>query len=94
MSGNSNQFSYPAESPKEDSLLSESPAPRSLLPLLLLLTLPAAVRSQDFTFTTNNGAITITAYTGSGGAVTIPSSSYSAKPACPSANKNPCPRQR
>ena len=43
-----------------------------LLPLLVLLTLPAAVQAQ-FTFTTNNGAITITGYTGPGGAVTIPS---------------------
>ncbi len=45
---------------------------KSLLPLLLLLALPAVVQAQ-FTFTTNNGAITITGYTGSGGAVTIPS---------------------
>jgi hypothetical protein len=44
----------------------------TLLPLLLLLTLPAVVQAQ-FTFTTNNGAITITGYTGSGGAVTVPS---------------------
>ena len=44
-----------------------------LLSLLLLLALPAAVQAQ-FTFTTNNGAITITGYTGSGGSVTIPSS--------------------
>jgi hypothetical protein len=43
-----------------------------MLPLLLLLALPAAVQAQ-FTFTTNNGVITITGYTGSGGAVTIPS---------------------
>ena len=28
--------------------------------------------TQDYTFTTNNGAITITGYTGAGGAVTIP----------------------
>jgi hypothetical protein len=42
-----------------------------LLPLLLLLALPAAVQAQ-FTFTTNNGAITITGYTGSGGVVVIP----------------------
>jgi len=42
-----------------------------LLPLLLLLALTAAVQAQ-FTFTTNNGAITIIKYTGSGGAVTIP----------------------
>ena len=46
---------------------------QTLLPLLLLLTLPAVVQAQ-FTFTTNNGAITITKYTGSGGAVAIPSS--------------------
>ena len=39
--------------------------------LLLLLALPAAVQAQ-FTYTTNNGSITITGYTGQGGAVTIP----------------------
>jgi hypothetical protein len=42
-----------------------------LLSLLLLLALPGAVQAQ-FTFTTNNGALTITAYTGSGGNVIIP----------------------
>src|SRR5438477_3565762 len=41
--------------------------------LLLLLALPAAVQAQ-YTYATNNGTITITGYTGSGGAVTIPSS--------------------
>ena len=40
--------------------------------LLLLLTLPAVVQAQ-FRFVTNNGAITITGYTGPGGAVVIPS---------------------
>lgn len=40
--------------------------------LLLLLALPAAVQAQDFGYTTNNGSITITNYTGSGGDVTIP----------------------
>ena len=44
---------------------------KRLLPLLLVLTLPAAVQAQ-FQFVTNNGAITITKYTGAGGAVTIP----------------------
>ncbi|HOC56086.1 MAG TPA: leucine-rich repeat domain-containing protein [Verrucomicrobiota bacterium] len=44
-----------------------------MLPLLPLLALPAAVRGQ-FILTTNYGAITITGYTGSGGAVTIPDS--------------------
>jgi hypothetical protein len=39
--------------------------------LLLFLTLPAAVNAQ-FTFVTNNGAITITGYTGPRGAVVIP----------------------
>ena len=43
-----------------------------LLPLLLLSALPAAVQAQ-FTFTTNSGTITITGYSGSGSAVTIPS---------------------
>jgi hypothetical protein len=40
--------------------------------LLLLLTLPAAVQAQ-FLLATNDGAITITGYSGPGGAVTIPS---------------------
>jgi hypothetical protein len=39
--------------------------------LLVAVLLPAVVQAQ-FTFTTNNGAITITGYTGSGGAVVIP----------------------
>src|SRR5258706_451654 len=39
--------------------------------LLLLLTLPAVVQAQ-FNYTTNNGAITITGYTGPGDAVVIP----------------------
>jgi Tfp pilus assembly pilus retraction ATPase PilT len=39
--------------------------------LLLLLALPAIVQAQ-FNYTTNNGTITITGYTGSGGDVTIP----------------------
>jgi hypothetical protein len=42
-----------------------------LLPLLLLLVLPAAVQAQ-FIYTINNGTVTITGYTGPGGAVTIP----------------------
>jgi hypothetical protein len=41
-----------------------------ILPLLLLLALPAA--QAQFTYTTNNGTITITQYKGPGGAVTIP----------------------
>ena len=44
-----------------------------LLPLLLFLLLPAAVQALDYDYRTNNGTITITGYTGSGGAVTIPS---------------------
>ncbi len=43
-----------------------------LLPLLLWLAPPAVMQAQ-FTYTTNNGTITITGYTRSGGAVTIPS---------------------
>jgi hypothetical protein len=40
-----------------------------LLPLLRLLALLAAVQAQ-FNYTTNNGTITITGYTGAGGVVT------------------------
>jgi hypothetical protein len=43
----------------------------SLLPLLLLLALPAAVQAQ-FNYTINNGTITITGYAGPGGSVAIP----------------------
>jgi hypothetical protein len=43
-----------------------------LVALLLLLALPAVLQAQ-FTFTTNSGTITITGYTGPGGAVTLPS---------------------
>jgi hypothetical protein len=42
-----------------------------ILPLLFLLTLPALVQAQ-FIFTTNNGTITITRYTGSADVLTIP----------------------
>jgi hypothetical protein len=47
---------------------------RNLIPIWLLCAamLPTAVQAQDYTFTTNNGAITITGYTGPGGVVTIP----------------------
>ena len=41
-----------------------------LLPMLMLFT---GAQAQDFTYTTNNGTITITGYTGPGGNVTIPS---------------------
>src|SRR6266851_1726302 len=44
---------------------------KNLFLFLLLFTLPAVVRAQ-FTFTTNNGTITITGYSGPGGDVTIP----------------------
>src|SRR5260221_4676128 len=43
-----------------------------LLLTFLLLAWPAAMQAQ-FTFFTNNGAITITGYTGSAGVVVIPS---------------------
>src|SRR6267154_2382750 len=43
-----------------------------LLAVMLLLAVPAVVQAQ-YTYTTNNGTITITGYTGPGGAVAIPS---------------------
>jgi hypothetical protein len=48
-------------------------AKRNLIHICLLCAamLPAVVQAQ-FTYVTNNGTITITGYTGSGGAVTIP----------------------
>lgn len=44
-----------------------------LLALLLFLTLSAVAQTQDYEYVTNNETITITRYTGSGGAVEIPS---------------------
>ena len=39
---------------------------------LLMLVIPLATQADDYTYTTNKGAITITGYTGTGGAVTVP----------------------
>ena len=52
--------------------LNQHRAVRAGMLLLLLLTLPGVVQAQ-FTYTNNNSTITITGYTGPGGAVTIPS---------------------
>ena len=46
--------------------------PTRILPLLLLLTLPVVAHAQ-FNYKSSHGTITITKYTGTGGAVTIPS---------------------
>ena len=53
-------------------LRSRTACPARLLPLLSLFMLPSAVQAQ-FNYTTNDGAVTITGYTGPGDAVTIPS---------------------
>ena len=58
-----------------NSKLTRPGAPRSICDpwiVLLLLMLPALVQAQ-FTYTTTNGTVTITRYTGPGGWVTIPS---------------------
>jgi PKD repeat protein len=47
--------------------------PRTACAFLLLFALPGVVHAQ-FTYTTNNGAIILTGYTGPGGAVSLPSS--------------------
>jgi hypothetical protein len=52
-------------------LLANAPF-KLLVPVLLLLIIPAGVQAQ-FNFTTNNGAITITKYTGTNAVVLIPS---------------------
>jgi hypothetical protein len=56
-------------------LLANAPF-KLLVSVLLLLILPAVVQAQ-FTFTTNNGAITITRYTGPGGVVIVPAETNS-----------------
>lgn len=45
---------------------------KSLAGIFLLLAFPIVGQAEDYTYTTNNGTITITSYTGAGGAVTIP----------------------
>jgi len=53
-----------------------TPCVVKLMPLLLLLTTPTVVLANqygDYGYTTNGGTVTITNYTGSGGAVSIPS---------------------
>src|SRR5512134_2447917 len=52
--------------------------PSERLPTLCILVAilwlaPLAAKAEDYTCTTNNGTITITGYTGPGGAVVIPS---------------------
>ncbi|HEY5296545.1 MAG TPA: leucine-rich repeat domain-containing protein [Verrucomicrobiae bacterium] len=48
--------------------------PRNLIQICLLCAamLPVVVQAQDYTYTTNNGTITITEYVGSDSAVIIP----------------------
>src|SRR5258705_489924 len=72
MSAPQNQFPLPRAVSKSQSPVRTAFATK-LLPvlLLLLLTLPAVVQAQ-FNYMTDNGTITITGYTGPGGAVTIP----------------------
>src|ERR1039458_4956037 len=67
-----NQFSLPGGASKRRFPAVRNACAARLLPLLLLCTLPAALKAQ-WEYTVNNGNITITGYTGSGGAVTIPS---------------------
>jgi BspA type Leucine rich repeat region (6 copies) len=57
---------------KKTTMLFRSACALRMLPLLLLLAVTTGVQAQ-FNYTTNNGTITITGYTGPGGAVEIPS---------------------
>jgi hypothetical protein len=57
--------------PDEHQMRTKTAATTTTLAVLLLLALPAAAHAQ-FTYTTNNGAVTITGYTGPGGEVVIP----------------------
>ena len=71
MSTTRNQFSVPGGACKK-----QFPAVRTAFAtklLLLLCALPSMVQAQDYTYTTNNGTITITEYYGSDCDVTIPS---------------------
>ncbi|MGD0260834.1 MAG: leucine-rich repeat domain-containing protein [Verrucomicrobiota bacterium] len=72
MSATSNQFSLPGGASKKQFPVVKSACATKLLPLLLLLTLPAVLQAQ-FTYMINYGAVSITGYTGSLATVTIPS---------------------
>jgi hypothetical protein len=63
---------FPVSRPAAWLRLGANGAARLLASLMLLLALPAAVQAIDYTYTTNNGMITITGYIGPGGAATIP----------------------
>ena len=60
---------------KTETLIAHKTLASNHLALLLMLALPAAVQAQ-FSYATNNGAITITSYSGSGGSVIIPGAIY------------------
>ena len=65
------QFSLPCAASKKQFPVRTNCVTSLLLPLFLLL-LTASVRAQDYTYTNSAGQITITGYTGAGGAVAIP----------------------
>jgi hypothetical protein len=73
MSATKNQFSLPGGAPKKRFAAVRTAYATKLLPVLLLLTLPAVVQSQNLAYTVNNGTITITGFTGRPTNVTIPS---------------------
>src|ERR1017187_61780 len=72
MSATSNQFSLPGGASKKRLPAARPHCATKLLPLLLLLTLPATVEAQFF-YTITNGTVTITGYYGSSTEVTTPS---------------------
>src|SRR4030095_4525524 len=73
MKTNSPRSSHVHRAVSKKQLLVRAACATRLRPLLtlLLLTLPAVVQAQ-FNYTTENGTITITGYTGPGGAVVVP----------------------
>jgi hypothetical protein len=71
MSTTTDQFSLPGLASLKRLPAARTACAPKWLPLLLLLTLPAVAPAQ-FTYTINYGAVTITGYTGSVAAVSIP----------------------
>ena len=73
MKAKEKEFSVGRGEQKRNGLCTQTTLVRVLCAACLLLPLAASVLAADYSYVTNNGTVTITKYTGSGGDVSIPS---------------------